>query len=120
MDVYRGGREVGGSWAPPDGRGGKGMREGGRSRSTTCSSLPAAGTPAKHTGNLEKYVFIYVRVSPIFYICVYTPPMRPRCQMHFNPVRRAVADIVCGLVSMGSKSMALQTFSLDYNGRVRR
>ena len=40
--------------------------------------------------------------------------------MHFNPVRRAVVDSFCGWVSMSSKSMRLQPFSLDRNGRVRR
>jgi hypothetical protein len=51
---------------------------------------------------------------------IYTPPIYPKAQTRFNPVRRSVADGVCGLVSMGSKSMALQTVCVEHSGRVRR
>jgi hypothetical protein len=50
----------------------------------------------------------------------HTPPIYPKAQTRFNPVRRSVADGVCGLVSMGSKSMALQTVCVEHSGRVRR
>ena len=53
-------------------------------------------------------------------IYIYSPPIYPEVKTHYLPVRQAVADGVCGLGSMGSKSMALQTVSLEYNGRVRR
>ena len=74
MDVYRGGRELGGSWAPPDGRGGSGcvgVTAHARShqplaRSPQLARRPAYGEFCKTNVkvSLTFHIFIYVYIPP--------------------------------------------------------
>ena len=66
------------------------------------------------------FISLYVGCCIGFYILSPSPPISPKAQTHYYSVRGAVADTFCGLSFRVPKSMRLQPFSLDRNGRVRR